>query len=755
MGVETYSANQGPWSSDAGTKKEKTLLERLLKDYRYVLDHPDWSGEKGIWKQAELDDRALSVSGPWTDSDRDDRNKSGQERPCIHLDQLSQYVNSLINEARSNPIGIKAEPAGGQANEKTAELRANRIRAIEFESTPDAAMQARLTAFESMASRGFGFYGITIDYKSWDDFRQVIKYRSFLNSYSILIDPDIMAPDASDMRFAFVLSRIMRDIFPEEYPHAQITSFGTEHLEGGWIDDSTVQVAEYWYIDKKKLTMFLVDSPHFPGKPFKVFKEKLSKEIKLPDGNIITLENAKVTDDAILLRDGSLWATIKDERTTFEPKIYMCKTNGLEILTEPEEWPGKWIPIFPLIGKQKFERHGNKTQRVIESYIRKGRDGQMLFDFYVSSEAENVGMTAKRPAKGYEGQFEGHEEEWATVHKVPRGYIEAHAKTEEGGDTLLSLPEFDVYDPPIAALEIGKESTRRSIQASIGSYGVTRLDDTNVKSGIALERLKAQNDMGSYHFMDALKVMVQHDGRVVNDLLDNVETDTMDVGLRTMGGEYSVKRINEPGPVNEEEPNAYRLTDEDQFEISISVGKPYQSQREEDAEVSDALVQNIIPISQVVGPEIAKQMIGTTLKLRQLGPDFDKIIKQLLPQEGKQPDAQALMAQVEQTMQLAEQLGQRVQALELEKQGKLLDLESRENIAAMQAQLEKLRIDVDAYKAKFQAEQADKDRQLQAATTEATLKSKEDMTVFESDRAMAQAQIDRVAAESSKQSEQA
>jgi hypothetical protein len=690
MTATNYPADRGDWDS-TDNSADDTLLKQMRRDYKHALDHPDW---KAIRDQAELDDRALSVSGPWTDADRDARNKPGEERPCIHLDQLSQYPNALINEARSNPIAIKAEPSGGKANEKTAELRANRIRSIEQESN---ATQARMTAFECMARHGFGAYGIDIEYKAWDDFRQVIRFREFLNSYSVLWDPEALKRDWSDMKFWFDLYRMSKEDFKTEYSKATTTDFARELINLGWQDDESVQVARYWYIKKEKRHVLLVEAPQFPGKPFKVIKENLSKGIKLPDGNEVVLEGFKVTDKAIVLKDGTEWP-IKDSKTDYEPSIYHCVCSGAEILSDPELWPGKWIPRFPLVGKQHFEKHGTRAQRVIESYIRKGRDGNMLFDFYVSSEAENVGMTCKSPYKMVEGQQEGHEDEWRTVHKVPRGFIQYKIKTEDGGEQILPPPTRDTYEPPIQALEIGKESTRRSIQAAIGSYGTTRLDDTNVKSGIALDRIKQSNDMGSYHFMDALKTMIQHDGRVINDLLDNVETDAMDVGLLSLDGKYTTKRIND-GPVNEEDPNTYKLTDEDQHEITISVGAAYQSQREEAQSVTDTLVSNLQNIAQVIGPEKATQVLASSLKMRQLGPEGDKLIKILVPEIDGQPDPKQMMAQQEQTMKLAEALGERVKVLELEKQSKLMDIESREKMAALSA-------DVEMFKARLSALQS-------------------------------------------------
>lgn len=652
------------------------LIKQIQADYRLAIEHPDWVK---IREQAELDDRALSIAGPWSEEDREERKTDG--RPCVHLDLLSQYANALVNEARSISIGIKADPAGGKANEKTAKLRENRIRSIEYESN---ATQARMSAFESMVRHGFGAYGIDIEYKSWDDFRKVIRYREFLNSYSCLWDPGSIKRDWSDIRFWFDLYSMSKKDYEEEYGDSVVAAdFGKDYMDAGWQNDGNIQVARYWWIDKKKTTMMRMYSSDFPGKTFKVFKDQIAHLIKLPDGSLVNLSGYRITDKAIILKDGTQWRIV-EQRDTMQPVIKHCLTNGKEILEQPEEWPGRWIPRFPMVGKQHFERHGNKIQRVVESYIRKGRDGNMLYDFYASKEAEDISMVGVGPYRAAIGQISQNKDEWADAHRKPAGVIEYDPTPDSVPEgVVLQPPSREIWLPSTQITEIGKESARRATQAAIGSYGVTRLDDTNVKSGIAMERLKQQNDMGSYHFMDALKTMIKFDGEVVNDLLDNVETDAMEVGMVDMAGNRSVKMINSSETVNPEDPDTYRLTDEDQHEITLSVGRMYESQRIEDAEVADQLVANIGQILPIVGPDVAKQILAMSLKKRDLGPDFDELIKVLSPQkEGEEPDPKAIAAELQKWQQLATQLGEKVQALEEENKMKLVEIRSKERMNA-------------------------------------------------------------------------
>lgn len=600
-----YTASKGPHDGAATSRKDK-LLERVRKRFDYMTHA--W---KEIRDEAELDMRAQSIEGPWKPEERNARVK--QKRPCIHLDQLNQYTNNLVNEVRQNPLAIKVDPAGDGATEETAELRGNRIRQIEYESN---ATQAYLCAFENAAMRSYGVFGVVVDFKSWDSRDQAIRIRRFPNPDAVLWDPDCKEADFSDMQDAFVLDRVRKDEFERKYPDASVTDFGPDvvRLAPQWFDDDSVQVGEYWYIDAKARRMFFVET--LEGE-HRIFADEL--------------EDFKVKDGQLILSDGTVF-TITEERKTRQPTVKQCLTNGVEILDETE-WVGRWIPLFPVIGKEKYIREGNRVKRVIESYIRQARDAAMLFDYYKTNEAEVVGMTPKTPFIGYEGQFDGHDEEWRDIGHVPRAFLTARAVTEETGAAILPLPQRQPYDPAIQALEIGAESARRAIQAALGSYGFTRLDDTNVKSGKAINLLDRQSDMGSFHFIDNFKTSLRHAGRVIDDLLDKIETGPREVGVRKMDGTHEVVKINQPyrAENGEEKINRYRTAEEARHDVTISTGPSYQSQREEASEFADLLAQSKDPsIFKLLGPLI--------VRLKNLGPIGDEmadLLELLQPPEAK------------------------------------------------------------------------------------------------------------------------
>jgi hypothetical protein len=663
--------------SDTPERDEYERLARIRKRYDYMV-----SAWKEIREQAELDQRAQSIAGPWEPGERDERTKNG--RPCVHLDQLTQYVSALVNQVRSEPIAIKVSPSGEGSSEDTAELRAKRIRAIEYESN---AQQAYQSAFESAASMSFGAFGITIDYKSWDSMQRIIKFRRFANPWSIIWDPDCKEADSSDMRDCFILTREPREDFERNHPDATITSFGDNEvrLAPTWFDDDSVQVAEYWYRELKRRRVMFIESDRGPQRLF---------------GDEV--DGFKIKGDIFTFKDGSI-AKLLDDRKTDQPLVKMLLTNGVEILDETD-WPGKEIPIVPVVGRERYIRVANKVKRELHSYVRYARDGQMMFDYYKSNEAEIVGMTPKTPYIGYKGQFV--EDYWESIHKIPRAFAEVEPILD-GVSQVLPLPQRNAYEPPVQALEMGAEAARRAIQAAVASYGVTRLDDTNVKSGIALKQLDAQRDLGSYHLVDNYKIAIRRAGRIVNDLLDDVESDPMQVSVRGLDDEQEMVSINQPGPGGEP-PKQYRLTEEGQHEVTLSTGPNFQSQHEEGTQLNDSIVANIDKIAAIAGPEKAVKLFSLSIQNRQVGPLGDKMVEILEPDpKGQQqqipPQVQQAMQQAQQQNQAlnayAKQLEAQLQEYKRKAEGKDADNETKRQIAALQADVDMFKIRMDAMKA--------------------------------------------------------
>jgi Phage P22-like portal protein len=221
--------------------KSADLARQARKDFDRYTD-----GWASIRVTADECMKAISKEGPWPSAERTARETVNQERPCIHEDVLTQYINKVVNGAEANPIGITVQPEGPGTDPTTAQFEENRIRQIDYESN---AVQARLCALENSVTQGYGVWEIGTDWLDPEDGdEQKIVTIAAMDPWKYLVDPDCKKPDWSDMQGAFKLVRMSHDEFRELFgDKAEIKDFQgfmtTDYKT--WVDEKTVQVAEW------------------------------------------------------------------------------------------------------------------------------------------------------------------------------------------------------------------------------------------------------------------------------------------------------------------------------------------------------------------------------------------------------------------------------------------------------------------------------------------------------------------------------
>jgi hypothetical protein len=592
---------------NAGTMSKNN--EELLKEIRENFDYASNYWQK-IMDEGDID--MSFVSGdPWPARERAAREVRGQERPCLVYDEAGQFINQVVNEARMQNLAVSVLPEGNGSNDEKAELRGNKIREIEYKSKAQAAY---IKAYECAVQRSMGFAKVGKRYVSPDSFDMELFVAPVPNPSSILVDPSCKEADFSDMQFLFELQRIPHKQFKRDYPDAQTTSFTSDMMVeySKWVGETDVMVAAYWYIVKERRTLLHIELAD--GGEALAFQDDLKKAGKKLSNGMITGVD-QFGQDVIEGR-------ILRKRTSETPEVYQCITNGVEILEEIE-WDGKYIPYGVCTGPEYYVNSGAGPERQIHSLIRKARNPLMMVNYYVSTEAEIIGQVPKSPYIGYEGQFEGHEEEWENVSRVPIPYLQAKAQTEATGGQVLPLPQQTRYEPPIQALEMGKESSRRSVQSAMGISSLpTAAQRQNEKSGVALRQIASQQQQGSFHFFDNYRQnFLEHMGRIMNDLLNKTYDTPRDTGFRSMDGRHEVKRINER--VEDEKTGElveHSFGDED-YSVTISTGPSSDSQREEANSFLDALA----------GTPMGARVMDLIVKMKQLGPIGEEIAKRLTP----------------------------------------------------------------------------------------------------------------------------
>lgn len=597
------------------------------------------------------DIKAIGPDSTWDDRDRRERKDAG--RPCLSFDELGQYVNQLVNDARETKRAIEVNPSGAKTSEHQASFFSALIRQIEYRSN---AQLAYTQMFEDAAQGSYGFCRVVsryiderLDQPSLRSFDQELFIEPVPNA--ALITPGFFTkPDLSDCKRYWVDESYSHEEFKEAFGDAKIRDFSSMSEAGSrWVDAKRVWVRELWELKAKKRKLVLLPPLGNTPEPVAIWADTIEGD-----------------DKAIIEAAKQQLGKGFRERVVDVPYVCQTITNGLEILEKKDDWPGRYIPIIGCIGKVLW----TQEERIILSLVRLALGPQQMLNYYRTGEAEMVSMTPKVPWFYYDGVLDpANLTALSRANQVPAGAIKVKA-SPDGWPAAFGPAPFPArtpYEPQIQAFEMGAESTRRAIQSATGTgFMPTEAQQQNQKSGVALKQIETSAQKGAYHFVDHYEHAVRRVGEVLVDLIPHYYDNARDLQVRGNDDKPIAVRINDPNaPPPKEFGDQPIHTTTGQFDITLSTGPGYADERDKASEFADQLVS--------VRPELFAAIGGDIVRLKNLGPIGDKlaeVLDALAPppvqalRQGNQPmppQAQQAMAQLQQAQQMIQQLQQIIQ----------------------------------------------------------------------------------------------
>lgn len=589
-------------------------------------------------RQEALDDLRFLAGEQWPESMR--RMREIENRPCLTINKLPTFLNQVTNDQRQNKPSIKVHAVDSGADVETAEVIQGLIRHIEYNSNADVAYD---TAVNNAASIGFGYFRIVTDYCDDETFDQDIKFKRVRNPFTVYFDPNSVEPDGSDAEFVIITEELPKDEFQRQYPKAETTTDGLDQGIGDrtitWMSQDKVRVAEYYRIEKQEATL-----------------------VQLVDGSVAW--ESELPPDAKPF--------IAQKRPSYKRVVKWYKITAHEKLDEAEI-PCRWIPVFPVYG-QEYDVDG----RVIRTgLIRWAKDPARMYNYWLTAATEEASLRPKIPYIGAEGQFEGHENEWAQANNRSFPYLEYKPITIDG--TLAPPPARQpMVDVPVGTIQMAMHAndnikqTTGIFDASLGARG-------NETSGKAILARQKEGDVANFHYVDNLSRAIRHAGRCILDMIPKIY-DAPRV-VRIMGEDESVDmaEVNKPmDPEVDEKTGAIKTVLNDltvgKYDVTVSVGPSYSTLRQEAADAMVQFGQAWPKLMDIAGDKVVKAMDWPGAE------EIAERIKRVIPPEitqDKKDDPEALPLEVEQTLQQAAQyietLQQQLQALQAELQSKEAD----------------------------------------------------------------------------------
>jgi hypothetical protein len=541
--------------------------------------------------------------------------RESQNQPCIEVNRLPAFINSVTNEIRQKRPSVKVRPVDDGADVEVADIYSDIIRHIESNSQADIAYDN--AAYYAVAG-GFGFFRVVTDYIP-GTFDQDIYIKPVVNALAVVYDCDAVGLDGSDWQWCFITDEMLKEEFKREYPKVDTSNWSEASEAEGWHDKDKVRIAEYFWVEKCKETLYL-----------------------LKDGTVMEDEawNNAGKPDCIDTREAEM------------PCVYWAKIGGESVL-ERGEWAGDMIPVVPVFGDQVMV----DGKRVLLSLIRFAKDAQRMLNYFRSTEAELLALAPKAPYIAVEGQIEGYEDEWGNAN-VDNISVLTYKQTDLEGRPA-PRPQREAFAPPPTGVLQG------AINASTDLMDITGIHESNLgkrsneQSGRAIMARQAEGDNATYHFSDnqtrAIKVL----GRLLVGLIPNIYDSKRLLRLRDQNDNERVVTVNAKTQEKDEYGRTvnkfYDLT-AGTYDVTVTAGASFGSRRQESVEQMGQILQQNPDMFGVFGDLFVKAQDWPNAE--EIAERIKKTIPpQILPPEPEEgapempPEVQMQMQQMQEQMQ--------------------------------------------------------------------------------------------------------
>lgn len=551
------------------------------------------------------------------------------QRPCLTMNKLPTFVHQVTNAQRQNVPSINVHPVGA-GDKAVAEVIQGGIRHIEYSSNASVAYD---TAVNSAAEIGFGYFRLVTTYCREDSFDQEIQFRRIRNPFTVYMDPSHVNPDGSDQQWCILSVKVPRAEFKAEFPNSEPVDMsairGLGDAAHDWADDDCVRLSEYYRIHREPAKVVLLSNGESG------YKDDL---LEVPPG-----------------------VTIKAERDSWRTKVQWFKLTATEIL-DRADIPCKWIPVFPVYGDE-IDIDGKVSR---SGLIRNAKDPARMYNFWMTAATEEVALRPKTPYIGAEGQFEGHESEWAAANTSSFPFLEYKPKAL--GGMLAPPPQRQpMADLPSGVLAMAMHAND-DIKATTGIYDASLGARSNETSGVAIRQRDRQGDTANFHYIDNLHVTLRHVGRCIVDMWPKVYDAQRTLQIMGKDGKVSSVPINTPVPPEQQKPDPrtgaiQRVLNDmtvGEYSVTISSGPSYDTMRQEAVDGMIQTAQSWPKLMDIAGDKVVRSMdwpmsdeiadriektLPPELRDQEEGPDGEPAGQPELP-----PEVQQQMQQMEQAL---------------------------------------------------------------------------------------------------------
>lgn len=587
--------------------------------------------------------------------------------PCLTVNVTAQHCNQIINNIRQNRPQCKVSPADSKADKKTAEILGGLLRNIQVSSNADVAHD---NAAEHAIYGGEGYWRILTEFESPTSFNQVIVIKPIENPQLVYVDP-FCGMDRLKAQWGFVFEDITKEQCKRDFPDVEPASWENDGIRG-WVSADTVRIADYFYCTNVPDTLYML-----PDGSSILESEALAK------GGAEAVEMVKLQAKMLAEQAGG-----KTSRPTATPKWKYCKLiGGHDKPVDEKDWPGNYLPIISVIGKE-INVNGEIIRKGV---VRDLKDPARIVNYSFSGAVETIALQNKIPYVAAAEAIEGYEADWEGANQSKKSVLLYNAFDENG--TAIPKPERQqasvMPTAQVQMLQLSTEQMRAASGQQNSNFGIK----SEASSGIGIQRLKVQGETATFHFPDNVARALHDEAVVVIDLVPRV-MDTRQI-VRALGIDGKESQVvldpdlqGAHAEITEGDIKEVFNPTVGRYDVVIDTGPSYQTQRQEAAAALTELAGKNPALMQIAGDIIMKSYDFPFSE--QLAERIKKTIDPKLLEDGKQPQ---IPPQVQQKMQgMEQQIQQMGEALE--NAGRITDKLEDE---AKSRKAEEAKLEIDAY----------------------------------------------------------
>ena len=559
---------------------EDRIIRHLHRNLNFSWDH--W---EQIYREAR-NDVSFAYQEQWDPDAKAER--IAKNRPTVSPTLIPQYIHRVAGVARQSKFSIHIKQIGGPKEGATktngekvsmSEVMEGMVRDIEARS------QAPLKysrALQHAVEGSIGWMRIRMMMGPHDPFSPEIMIEHVKDRQSVIMDHLAEDPLLRDANYGYIGKWMNLDDFNEKWPERHLSHNNVAAVQGDgfmefdrWYNDNAVRVGEYYW--KEPVTKTAI------------------KLINAQSGDEMNVYEDEVKD---VIDELEMLGYVEVKRLKHETyEVKWALVTGMELLEGPFTWPGKSVPLVPVIGRQ-VEIGGQSEYHSIHRYA---KDSQRMYSYAASMALERIAMAPNAPWLADVNSISNVKEMWDEQNINARNVL-----LYNSADGVAPPQRIMGAEVPAAEIQL-VGLFRQNLMESIGIYEASLGKKSNETSGVAIQQRQMAGEYGSMEFIDNLNYSIAALGDIICELIPKVYTE------RKMQRLIMADNTQTSIVLNEVIPNVDKRTGEviayhtinqiglSRFASTSVSGPGFQSQRQEFVQMMTEITKNN---PEIMGPAI-------------------------------------------------------------------------------------------------------------------------------------------------------